>query len=862
MKTSPKFFSTLLLACMLTICTEVSGQTNGWGKTNYRGHGWVENKSRPFEITKGLDGRHLALWASHGIYYDAEKMIWKWQRPNLFCTTEDLFTQTIVVPYLMKMLENAGANVFSPRERDWQKNEYIVDNNTHTAPYFTHDAKWIPTAAKGFAMHQGVYYDGENPFTAGTALMTTSTKRKASVSTASYQPNITEEGRYAVYVSYQSTPESVQDAQYLVYHKGQCTEYRVNQQMGGGTWVYLGTFDFDKGCNEFNRVVVTNHSRKKGIVTTDAVRFGGGMGNIERGGDISHMPRCLEGARYYAQWAGAPYSVYSTRNGENDYADDINVRSLMTNWLSAGSIYNPAKVGLSVPIELSLAIHSDAGYDRFGHSLVGSLAICTTDFNDGRLGSGASRMMSKDFATMLLNNVTTDLGKIYGTWAKRYLWDRNYSETRLPDMPSAILETLSHQNFPDMLYGQDPNFRFDMARSIYKTVLRFVSEQHNERCIVQPLPPMNFAVEFIAKNKVKLSWMPQRDELEPTAMPTEFCLYTATGEASFDNGKIIKGTSTTIKLEPGVKYNFRITAINDGGESFPSETLTAFHNDDDSQRILIVNCFNRLSAPDIVDNDSIQGFNMDSDMGVSYGLTAGWVGRQLCFDKNGIGSESESGLGYSGNEMAGHFIMGNTFDYPSIHADAIKESGNYQISSCSVGALLAGQVNMREYDCVDIIMGLQRNVPHATRFYKTFTPQLQGLVNDYTRHGGALLVSGSYIVSDMKEPAEQAFLQNTLRLTPDTLVAFAPPTMVNGLGLSFDIYSQPNHKQITVGRADSSLPAEGAICAMQFDDGRSAATAYKGNDYRVFTMTFPFECIVSPNTRQKIMSGILNYLLK
>ena len=118
MKTSPKFFSTLLLACMLTICTEVSGQTNGWGKTNYRGHGWVENKSRPFEITKGLDGRHLALWASHGIYYDAEKMIWKWQRPNLFCTTEDLFTQTIVVPYLMKMLENAGANVFSPRERE------------------------------------------------------------------------------------------------------------------------------------------------------------------------------------------------------------------------------------------------------------------------------------------------------------------------------------------------------------------------------------------------------------------------------------------------------------------------------------------------------------------------------------------------------------------------------------------------------------------------------------------------------------------------------------------------------------------------------------------------------------------------
>ena len=50
-------------------------------------------------------------------------------RPNLFGTTEDLFTQTIVVPYLIPMLQNAGAIVFTPRERDWQKKEIIVDND-------------------------------------------------------------------------------------------------------------------------------------------------------------------------------------------------------------------------------------------------------------------------------------------------------------------------------------------------------------------------------------------------------------------------------------------------------------------------------------------------------------------------------------------------------------------------------------------------------------------------------------------------------------------------------------------------------------------------------------------------------------
>jgi hypothetical protein len=46
----------------------------------------------------------------------------------------------------------------------------------------------------------------------------------------------------------------------------------------------------------------------------------------------------------------------------------------------------------------------------------------------------------------------------------RSFYDRNYSETRLPVVPSAILETMSHQNFGDMRYGQDPNFRFTLSR--------------------------------------------------------------------------------------------------------------------------------------------------------------------------------------------------------------------------------------------------------------------------------------------------------------------------------------------------------------------------------------------------------------
>ena len=49
--------------------------------------------------------------------------------------------------------------------------------------------------------------------------------------------------------------------------------------MGGGTWVYLGTFGFDAGKSNACKVTLSNRSAKAGqIVTADAVKIGGGMG--------------------------------------------------------------------------------------------------------------------------------------------------------------------------------------------------------------------------------------------------------------------------------------------------------------------------------------------------------------------------------------------------------------------------------------------------------------------------------------------------------------------------------------------------------------------------------------------------------
>lgn len=762
------------------------------------------------------------------------------------------------------MLQNAGAIVFTPRERDWQKHEVIVDNDDaikgNSYVETVNGKKWKKGKQPGFAATKALYSDGENPFEEGSVRKAKATKKK-NHSEISYQPQIPEAGRYAVYVSYQSLSKSVSDAKYIVYHKGQATEFSVNQKMGGGTWVYLGTFDFDKGCNMFNRVVVTNQASSKGYVTSDAVRFGGGMGNIVRGEYNSRLPRCLEGARYYAQWAGAPYSVYGGRKGTNDYADDINTRSLMTNWLGGGSVYMPAIDGKKVPIELSLAVHSDAGYNKDGKSTWGALAICTTNFNDERLNSGISRFTSKDFAKTLLKNLVTDMKAKYGEFGERYLWDRNYSETRLPEVPSAIIETLSHQSFPDMKLAQNPMGKFTIARSLYKSILRYVSSNHGSKYTVQPLPPNHFSVEVNALGVATLSWSPQTDKQEPSAIPSSYLLYIAEGRGGFDNGQMVKTAACQVKLEPGKLYRFKVTAFNKGGESFPSETLSALYNPNAKKTVLVVNNFHRLASPQVIDNATEQGFDLDADPGVSYGLTAGWSGKQKVFNKSRMGDESENGLGYCGNEMIGQFVAGNDFNYTCEHASAIAATQKYNIASCSSEAIISGKVDMKHYMVVDLINGLERYDGYTPEYYKSFSPSLMNRLQNYAVQGGRLFVSGSYLGSDMQTTEEKAFLANTLKVAYAPNDSIAPTADVEGLGLKFNYYNTLNETHYAATHPEILQPAtDHAICAMQYESGACAAVAFKSGNGSTFTMGFPFECIKDERLRSQLMAGILKYL--
>ena len=837
-----------------------------WGNIDYDGEPWVKNISAPVKFTHGLQGRHLSLWSSHGRFYDQKRGCWRWQRPKLFGTTEDLFTQTIVLPYLIPMLEQSGAIVFTPRERDWQKEEIIVDND---APYYYKEVvagdKWRTTSQRGFAWHAGNYHDNENPFEAGTARMVKTTGSKSRNSTAIYQPKFRKAGRYAVYVSYQTLPNSVDDVLYTVWHRGEKTQFHVNQQMGGGTWVYLGTFDFDAGSNEFNCVIVSNQSNKKGMVTTDAVRFGGGMGNIERFGTTSGLPRSLEGARYSAQWAGMPYQVYSSKNGQDDYADDINVRSHMTNLLGGGSCYMPTIPGRKVPIELSLAIHSDAGYTRDGRTHTGTLSICTTYLNDSIFRTGRSRLSSRDFADELLTSVSGDMARKYGSWPTRELYDRNYSESRCPGVPSAILETMSHQNFWDMRYGQDPNFRFDFARSVYKAILRYVSRMHHTKYVVSPLTPNRLRVELTGKGGAKVSWNPVKDNDEPTAEPTGYIVYTAIGKNGFDNGIYVKGknTSVVIDIEPEQLYSFYVTAVNEGGESFPSEVVSCYDVPEAQKRVLIVNGFHRLASPAVRNNAAEQGFDMEMDPGVTYGRTAGWLGYQVSFDKTKMGSERRDGLGYTNDSLMGQFIAGNDFNYIRTHAEAIASAQRYSIASCSSEALETNDIRPTEYQMMDLILGLEKNDGWSLREYQAFTPMIRQHLQLFTKRGGALLVSGSYIGSDMAMPAERRYLEDVLKLTYEGVNSDSlQRDTIQGLGTTFEFYRQLNETHYAATHPEILQPVAPAFPAMAYKDGYSACVAYDGKDYKAMTMGFPFECIKDEQKRLSLMRGILSFLLR
>jgi hypothetical protein len=127
---------------------------------------------------------------------------------------------------------------------------------------------------------------------------------------------------------------------------------------------------------------------------------------------------------------------------------------------------------LGIPIDLSLAFHTDAGIVR-GDSVIGTLSIYSVEDFDSALvfPDGVSRMANRDLADILQTQIVDDIrAKWDPQWNRRQLYNRQYGESYRPNVPAALIELLSHQNFNDMRFGNDPRFRADVSRAFYKGI--------------------------------------------------------------------------------------------------------------------------------------------------------------------------------------------------------------------------------------------------------------------------------------------------------------------------------------------------------------------------------------------------------
>lgn len=879
----------------------------------------VQNLDSPWHAANGLDGRHIALWHSHGWYYNIREQRWEWQRPRLFNTTEDMLPMAFTIPYIIPMLEAAGAHVWVPRERDIQHHMVIIDNDsplidgTYVEYVAGSSYEWGTGEFRGFTPAVLPLRANENPFRMGTWRYT----QTDSIESASIQwiPDIPETGLYAVYVSYASGDEFTTDARYTVHHSGGSTRFSVNQQLGGGTWIYLGHFHFRQGEHaEIGRVELSNKSLDSGKrVSADAVRFGGGMGLVARNGRTSERPRFLEGARYHMQFTGAPDSLVWKLNENNDYSDDFQGRGEWVNYLR-GTPFGPnldRSAGLGIPIELSLSFHTDAGVTR-NDTVIGTLSIYTIGDVDGvtHFPDGMSRMANRDLTDIMQTQIVDDIRALHDpTWVRRALRNARYSESMRPNVPSTLLELLSHQNFRDKEYAMDPHFRFDVSRAIYKSMLRFVADQHNLTYVVQPLPVTHLMSERV-QDGIQLRWKANHDELEPTANPTGYILYTRIEDGGFDNGRAVADTSIVLRdLIPGKVYSYKVRAANDGGLSMPSEIIAVSIGErNESRPVLVINGFTRVAAPAVIKEPTFRGFAHFIDAGVPDGLDIGFTGEQYNFDiYDDWVSDDRPGHGASHADYETQVIAGNTHDFSYIYVKALRDLG-YSAVSVSEAAVEDGLVNPTIQPLVVVILGKQRQTPAVNPFsrernglrYGIYSDGMRTFLSGVASSGGGMFITGAHIGTDLVHRPEPDsvvvdFASRILGyehitnyasrsgyvfgapMTPFTDEQAKVSSVDDGAsapgasqqsgaqkiffpeGLTFN--TAYNRHIYRVDAPDAIGPSrEGSLTLMRYAETEfSAAVGYQGI-HRVVTFGFPFETILGEQQRLSVLRAVLDFL--
>jgi hypothetical protein len=535
------------------------------------------------------------------------------------------------------------------------------------------------------------------------------------------------------------------------------------------------------------------------------------------------------------------------------------------------------KKGLCIPIDLSFAFHTDAGVTP-NDSVIGTLAIYSTGTDNGKFPDGRSRMASRDLSDIIQTQVVDDVRKIFDPqWTRRGLWDRPYYEARRPNVPGTLLELLSHQNLADQRFGLDPRFRFHVSRAVYKGILKYLSYVENREYVIQPLPVTNFTIIPVSGKTIRLSWEPEIDKNEPTSKPDRFIIYKRSGENGFDNGTMVDNNWTDTELESyDTIYSFKVTAFNDGGESFDSEILSVGIKPGSTKNVLVINGFDRISGPAWFDIENMAGVAWWDDRGVADHYDIITIGDQYDFNRKNPWLDDDSpGWGATYSDMAGKIIPGNNFDYPYIHGKAILAAG-YSFYSTSDEYFCSGKLNSSSWKVVDLIFGEEKSTPFFNDTsivdFKIYSPEFMQKIAELTQSGANIFMSGAYVGSDLFASGDSTaikFARQYLHFIPRTghsvrkgevyATDYAKPAFTGTYNFSTD-YSESIY---SVEAPDAIEPSgKGAICSFRYDENNSSAgVTFRGSSSTVI-LGFPFETIISEAQRSLLMNQILNYFEK
>ena len=534
-----------------------------------------------------------------------------------------------------------------------------------------------------------------------------------------------------------------------------------------------------------------------------------GLDNHQPG--LSGMPQWTEAARYWLQSQGADSTLWNLYDG-NEYKDDMKCRAM---WINS----------LDQPVDLCIALHTDGLDSGDDSTIVGTLVIYTAHDDDGHraLRDGRDReKTNRNLADWIQTQLTEDLRTVAPEWTRRQLKEANYCESRVPVVPSIILELLSHKNMADMKYGLDPHFRFLAARAVYKGILRYIN---GANAIVQPLPVQDLGIRIVNRESGigTLQWTPCLDSLEQSAEPFYYLVYIRADEGEWDVQQVENKTELQLDLKPGVKYDYYVVAGNDGGLSLPSPTISAYLSNPVAQRpesysetssVLIVDAFNDVYGPEWFADSTYAGIVPGSYACEDY-FSCAYIGEQWDFTRaNPWINDDNCGWGACYRDHAGHFTIGNTHDWSALHGRVLKQM-NISYVSCTAGYLTNHQVSFTNYKLVDFISGRNR-VP--------LTADQCSWIADYLQSGGKMLLSTDHF--DAIDPTwAKRYLHAGYYASHATRSGKVQLRYKDAPKRPFTVLLSPNDSQLFTDNAEGLKAEQATIWATYLDMRVPAAVA-------------------------------------